>query len=79
MPDVALAADSNTSGYLIFNGAETTAGGTSWATPTLAAFCAILNQARADFDLGPLGNQFNSLIYPLSGTSAFRDITTGVG
>jgi kumamolisin len=76
VPDVALVADLNTGGYLIFTGHLYTVGGTSWGAPTWAGFCAIINQARANIgqsEIGLLGPK----IYPLNGTSSFRDITTG--
>jgi hypothetical protein len=47
-------------------------GGTSWSAPIWTAFCALLNQGRST----PLG-LLNPRIYPLNGTSAFRDITSG--
>jgi kumamolisin len=76
VPDVALVADLNTGGYLIFEGQLYVVGGTSWGAPTWAGFCAIINQARAissEPSLGLLGPK----IYPLNGTGSFRDITTG--
>jgi kumamolisin len=76
VPDIALVADLNTGGYLIFNGQLYTVGGTSWSAPTWAAFCAMINQARANSgrtSLGLLGPN----IYPLNGTTSFRDITRG--
>ena len=76
VPDIALVADLNTGGYLIFNGQLYTVGGTSWGAPNWAAFCALVNQARANGGLPPLG-LLGPNIYPLNGTSSFRDITTG--
>jgi len=76
VPDVALVADINTGGYLIFNGQLYTVGGTSWGAPTWAGFCARINQAQFNISepsLGLLGPK----IYPLNSTSCFRDITTG--
>jgi kumamolisin len=76
VPDIALVADLNTGGYLIFNGQLYTVGGTSWGAPTWAAFCAMINQARANLgrtSLGLLGPN----IYPLNDTTSFRDIITG--
>ena len=55
VPDIALVADLNTGGYLIFNGQLYTVGGTSWGAPTWAAFCAMINQARANFGRTSLG------------------------
>jgi FG-GAP-like repeat len=76
VPDVALAADPNNGGYLIFDGQLDQVGGTSWSAPTWAGFSAMINQARANVGLrsnGLLGPK----IYPLNATSRFRDITRG--
>lgn len=76
VPDVAAVADSSTGGYLIYNGSAYIIGGTSWSAPTWAGFCALINQARvaAGFPvLGVLGNK----IYPLLGSAAFVDTSTG--
>jgi len=72
VPDVASVADPNTPALIVFNGNSTSVGGTSWAAPTWAAWCALLNQNRSK----PLG-LLNPILYPLSGSSAIRDITTG--
>ena len=76
VPDIASAADPNTGAYIYLQGAARIVGGTSWAAPTWAGFCAIINEARAQAGLGPVG-LLNPKIYPLLGTSAFRDITSG--
>jgi kumamolisin len=79
VPDVALVADQNTGGFLIFNGQLYIVGGTSWGAPSWAGFCADINQARAAHSLPPLG-LLGSKIYPLNPQSSnpdFRDITTG--
>jgi kumamolisin len=76
VPDVAFVADINTGGYLVLNGQVYVVGGTSWGAPTWAGFCAMINQARAGIgqpSVGLLGPK----IYPLNGTSGFREITTG--
>ena len=75
-PDVAAAADPNTGAIIILSGRESVIGGTSWSTPTWAAFCALLNQARGNSGQAPLG-LLNARIYPLLGTSAFHDVTSG--
>jgi kumamolisin len=76
VPDVALAADPNNGAYLILNGQLLMVGGTSWGAPTWAAFCSMINQARAN-----VGRSSTALlgpkIYPLNKTSSFRDITIG--
>ena len=79
VPDVALVANLDTGGYLIFNGGVYTVGGTSWSAPSWAGFCADINQARASRSLPPLG-LLGPKIYPLnpqSGRTDFRDIVTG--
>jgi kumamolisin len=76
VPDVALVADLNTGGYLVLNGQVYVVGGTSWGAPTWAAFCAIINQARANRGNPPVG-LLGPKIYPMIGTNNFRDITTG--
>ena len=72
VPDVASSADPNEPAMIVFKGAQTRVGGTSWAAPTWAAFCALINEKRGT----PLG-LLNPAVYPLIGTSALRDITTG--
>jgi len=76
VPDVAAAADPNTGAFVVLNGANTEFGGTSWSSPTWAGLCAIINQARATNGLPPLG-LLGPKIFPLLGTGAFRDITSG--
>jgi sugar lactone lactonase YvrE len=71
-PDVAAAADPNDGALIVFNGKQMDIGGTSWAAPTWAGFCALMNQSHGS----PVG-LLNPWIYPLMGTSAVRDITTG--
>jgi kumamolisin len=76
VPDVASVADPNTGGYLILDGQLYIVGGTSWGAPVWAAYCAMINQARANLNEGSLG-LLGPKIYVLNGTSSFRDITTG--
>jgi kumamolisin len=76
VPDVSLTADPNNGVLLILNGAVNQFGGTSLSAPVWAAFCALCNQARVDAGKSALGF-LNPLIYPLLGTSAFRDIVSG--
>ncbi|HZZ58195.1 MAG TPA: protease pro-enzyme activation domain-containing protein, partial [Opitutaceae bacterium] len=75
-PDVAAAADPNHGALVYFQGQEAEVGGTSWATPVWAAFCAMINQYRASQGSGPIGN-LNTRIYSLIGTQALFDITSG--
>jgi kumamolisin len=78
VPDVASDADPNTGGLVILGGKSMQFGGTSLGAPTWAAYCALINQARAtnlpsEGSLGFLGPK----VYPLIGSSDFRDITSG--
>jgi kumamolisin len=76
VPDVSLVADPNTGALIFYQGQVQQFGGTSWSAPTWAGFCALLNSARTKANKQPLGF-LNPLIYPLLGTSSFRDITSG--
>ncbi len=73
VPDVAFVGDPETGAYLIYHNNPTVVGGTSWSSPCWAGMCALINQARADQGLPPV-TRLNSLLYPLQGTGAFRDI-----
>jgi sugar lactone lactonase YvrE len=76
VPDVAAAADPNYGATVVYQGKQVAIGGTSWSTPTWAAFCALINQSRVAAGKTPLGF-LNPKLYPLVLTSAFRDITSG--
>ena len=76
VPDVAALAASNFFPYAYYQGAPNASGGTSLASPMWAGFCALLNQARRQEGLPPLG-LLGPKIYPLIGTSAFKQLTTG--
>ncbi len=76
VPDVAAAADPNQGGLVFLNGTAQQYGGTSWSSPAWAGFCALINQARSGTNQGPLG-LLGPNLYPLLGTPAFRDITSG--
>jgi len=76
IPDVSLAADPNLGANIILNGKDQQVGGTSWSAPAWAAFCALINEARSNAGK-PALPFLNPLIYPLLGTPAFRDITSG--
>ena len=60
----------------IVNGQIKPGGAVSLATPIWGGIVALLNQARADAGLSPIG-LLGPAIYPLHGTSAFNDITSG--
>jgi hypothetical protein len=72
VPDVAAAADPQEGAMIVVNGSQIVIGGTSWGAPTWSAFTALINQNRGT----PLG-MLNPKIYPLIGSSSFRDITSG--
>jgi kumamolisin len=76
VPDVALEADPNTGVYVVVNGKATQIGGTSLSAPVWAGFSALINEARAANGKTPLG-LLGPRIYPLLGTSNFRDIKAG--
>ncbi len=78
VPDIACAADPNDGGaYFYFQGDDSMPiGGTSWASPTCAAFCALINEARTTANL-PLLGIFGANLYSQIGTSNLRDITSG--
>jgi kumamolisin len=76
VPDVALDADPNTGFYVVFNGGVVQVGGTSASAPAWAGFTALINQGRLAVGKTNLGF-LNPIVYPLLGTSSFRDITSG--
>ena len=76
VPDLSLVADPETGALIYYQGQVQQFGGTSWSAPTCAGFCALINSARAKANKQPLG-YLNPVIYPLLGTSSFRDITAG--
>lgn len=64
-------------GVLVYVGGQAeSAVGTSVATPVWAAVAALVNESRARASVGPIG-LLNPHLYPLNGTSAFHDITSG--
>ena len=76
VPDVSLNGDPSTGYYVYYNGKVEQDGGTSVSTPCWAGLCALINQARAAQGKPSITN-FNAAVYPLLGTSAFRDVTIG--
>jgi kumamolisin len=78
VPDVSLTADPADGVFLILNGKQFPGelGGTSWSAPVWAGFCALINESRAKAGK-PALSFLNPQIYPLLGTSCFRDITNG--
>jgi len=75
-PDISCAADPAYGANVYLNGSAQVLGGTSWATPTCAGFCALINQARVNAGQSVVG-LLGPRIYPLILTSNFRDITSG--
>ena len=51
-------------------------GGTSLSCPVWAGIVALINEARSNAGLGPVG-PLNPRIYPLAGTNAFHDVNGG--
>lgn len=76
VPDVSLVASDTTYAYFYFKGKSGGIAGTSWSAPVWAGFSALINEARNKVGLASLG-LLNPKIYPLLGTSNFRDITSG--
>jgi kumamolisin len=76
VPDVAADADPNPGALIILKGSGFSVGGTSWSSPVWAGFCALINQSRAGVGLESVG-RLGPEIYPMLGSSGFRDITTG--
>jgi kumamolisin len=82
VPDVASTADPYTGAEFVYTDpttgvqSDSAIGGTSWSSPTWAGYSALINQARANAGLPSVG-LLGPKIYPLIGTSAFRDITSG--
>ena len=68
VPDVAATADPQLGAQIVVGGQpDQVAGGTSWATPIWTAFCALINQQRANSSQPPLG-LLNPKLYPLIGS-----------
>lgn len=84
VPDVASNADPATGHLVYVNGEWQSVGGTSAAAPIWAAFYAIVNQARADLEIAPIGFLLPHLYHvasqaPGTGASAIglHDVLTG--
>ncbi|MDD2765679.1 MAG: immunoglobulin domain-containing protein [Opitutaceae bacterium] len=81
VPDLAVVGDPYTGAYIVLTSQQDgqTAwqfGGTSISAPIWAGFGALINQARANAGLPPIG-LFGPKLYPLLGTASLRDITSG--
>ncbi len=73
VPDVAAIA---TDGATYMSGFWGSVGGTSLSSPIWGGMAALINQARKNAGLGPVG-LLNAYIYSLSSDTAFTDITSG--
>jgi kumamolisin len=62
--------------YCYVNGGDSPYGGTSLSCPIMGAVAALINQARANAGLSPVG-LLNPYLYPLAGTGAFNDVSSG--
>lgn len=76
VPDVGAMAAGSPPFLIYYHGAAMGGGGTSLSSPIWAGLCALLNQGRSNAGLPPLG-LLGPHIYPLIGTAAFNQITTG--
>ncbi len=76
VPDLAAPAWVNSRMLFVFQGGAFQPGGTSLSSPIWSGWSALINQARRQAGLPPLG-LLGPKIYPLMGTSAFHPITTG--
>ena len=76
VPDVAAMAMGNFPGPYVFQGVTQMVSGTSQSSPIWAGLCTLINQARANAGLSPLG-LLGPKIYLLNGTPAFNQMTTG--
>jgi kumamolisin len=65
-----------TRALVVSQGTDVGFGGTSLSVQIWGGIAAILNQARANANLPPIG-LLGPVLYPLNGTSAFTDITKG--
>jgi kumamolisin len=72
VPDVAADASMLNSYQVVFGGQHTVIGGTSGATPFVAALLALLSE-KLGYRLGYL----NTVLYGFAGSQAFRPVTTG--
>ena len=76
VPDVAILGDPHTPGYVYLDGQATAFGGTSLSSPIWVGLCALINQARENQGLPPIG-RLNPQVYPLLGSTNFHDILRG--
>ncbi len=65
-----------TPALVVLNGSDVALGGTSLSVQVWGGIMALINQARAFAGNNPVG-LLGPVLYPLHGTSAFNDITSG--
>jgi hypothetical protein len=77
VPDVASSADPEFGAQIYFQGGGGVIGGTSWAAPTWAGFCALLNQ-KAGTPLGFMNPKlYSQIVNTTFNAASFNDITSG--
>lgn len=76
VPDISTDANPNTGALVYVSGASQQIGGTSLSAPMCAGLAALVNSSRLAASKPTLG-LLNSRIYPLLGSTNFRDIKTG--
>ncbi len=76
VPDLSADADPNTGVLVIVNGQQNQFGGTSVSSPVLAGLIGLVNAKRIAAGKGGIG-LLDTYIYPLLGTTSFRDIKSG--
>ena len=76
VPDVAAMAMGNFLGYIFYDGGAYGIGGVSQSSPIWTGLCTLINEARSNAGLSPIG-LLGPKVYPLIGTAAFRQMTTG--
>ncbi len=76
VPDLSADANPNTGVLVIVNGQENQFGGTSVSSPVLAGLIGLVNSKRIAAGKSTIG-LLDTYIYPLLGTTSFRDIKSG--
>ncbi|MER8849325.1 S53 family peptidase [Mesorhizobium australicum] len=76
VPDISITADPDFGAFLVLRGKVVQIGGTSWSAPIWAGICALLNEAMLKGGKAALPF-LPPLLYPLVGSAAFSDITSG--
>jgi subtilase family serine protease len=74
--DATIQGDFGTPALIVLNGSDTGVGGTSLSVQIWGGIVALLNQGRTNAGQSPLG-LLGPVIYPLHGTAALNDITSG--